>query len=287
MKRKRDYQKKNFKNPYFPKSQKAKATRHFKIYVFILIILVVVGLYFLNSYDKFKISKIEIRGNERISQQEIKNLVLEQLEQRRCLFFSQSSIFFFKKKALAQELGQQYFLDEIKIKKKHFNTLEVEIKEKISAVIWVSNEDKYFLDLQGVAIRKMTGDEIVIAPGGGDLDIVRSEISSGGYPVVYDQDNKLVVIGQMVADQAMIDFVVNLTEELAEGADFDISHYNFNQITEEIILITQEGWEARFKISNSAQQQADSLLSVLYQKVKNRSSLEYIDLRFGDKVFWK
>ena len=287
MRRKRDYQNKDFKNPYFPKSQKIKL-RRFRWFWLILVVLISVGLYFLNSCDKLKISNIEISGNERIAQEEIKNLALDQLTQRRWLFFSQENIFFFNKKEVKQRLLENYFLEEVKIKKKYPNTLELEIKEKISAIIWFSGEDKYYLDLDGVALRKMAGDELVIKSVEGDLDIIRSELSSGEYPVIYDQSSNPVDIGQNVVSKETISFVVDLIDELKVKADFDISHYNIAQPNaKEIILVTKEGWQAYFKVSDEARGQAESLISVLYNKVKNRSSLEYIDLRFGSKVFYQ
>lgn len=288
MRRKRDYQKKDFKNPYFSQKQKPKTSRRFKLYGFVLVVLVIVGLYFLNSCAQLKISNIEISGNERIAQEEIKNLVFEQLNQKRWLFFNQENIIFFSKTAIRQKLVETYSIEEVKIKKKYPNTLDFIIKEKISVVIWSSGGENYYLGLDGVALRKMAGDEMIIESGEGGLDIIRSELSSGEYPVIYDQSNNPVDIGQNVVSEETISFVITLIDELKTQADFDIAHYNITQPNAtEIVLVTKEGWQAYFKVNDQARGQAESLISVLYNKVKNRSSLEYIDLRFGSKVFYQ
>lgn len=287
MKRKKDYQKKDYRNPYFSQKQKSKTPKRFKFYGFILIILIIVGLYFLNSADQLQIKNVEISGNEYIGSQGIKSVVSEQLAKKRWLFFSQSNIVFFNKSSVKKELLGAYLLDELKIKKKYPDTLDIQVKEKISALVWATGEEKYFLDLNGVVIRKITADDLIIQPGEGESDIVRPEFSSGQYPIIYDQDNEPVTIGQPALTDELVDFIIALSEELKETADFDIAHYKTTQHPLEIILITKEGWEARFKTDSSAKDQAELLSQILIEKVKNRSELEYIDLRFEGKVFYQ
>ncbi len=50
---------------------------------------------------------------------------------------------------------------------------------------------------------------------------------------------------------------------------------------------TNEGWQAIFMPSQNFSQQLDNLKIVLREKLKNRENLEYIDLRFGNRVFYK
>jgi len=288
MRRKRDYQKKDFHNPFFPKKRKSKKHCLFRLFLLIFALGLIVGLYFLNADERLKIKNVEITGNERISQQEIEEIVANQFDQKRWLFFSQSNILFFSRKAVIKKLNKNYFFDELKIRKRYFDTIEVKVKEKTSFVVWVSGADKYYLDLAGRAIRKFEINNLVIQPGEGDTEIVRSEIDSAGYPLIYDQSDELIIIGQLVAPGDLIDFIIDLKEEFDLRADFDISHYNIaDSNSREIVLITREGWEVRFNTKESAKNQADLLFSVLGQEVENRGNLEYIDLRFGEKVFWK
>ena len=287
MRRKKDYQKKNFQNPFFPKTQKLKR-RLFKRFWLILIIFIIAGLYFLNSADQLRIENIEVAGNEYIKGQDIESVIWEQTTKKRWFLFSQSNIVFFSKNSAKKALAGNYFFDQLSIKKKYPDTLEVKVKEKISSLLWVSGGGQYYLDLRGIVIRKLTGDDLLIKAGEGQTDVVRSEASSGRYPLIYDQSNTPVEIGQPAVSPKVADFIVNLTNQLNTGADFDISHYNIvGPDSREIILVTNEGWAARFNLEDSVRSQGDLLLSILYQKVEDRNSLEYIDLRFGDKVFWK
>ncbi len=288
MRRKRDYQKKDFRNPYFGRKQKSNKSGLAKILIPVFIIIIIFGVYFLNSAEQLQIKDVIVSGNEYINQSEIKSVILEQADKKRWLFLSQKNILFFSKNSAKKELTKKYYFEELKIKKKYFNTIEVSVKEKISSIIWISGEDKYYLDLSGVAFRKVTNTDLVINAGEGDTALIRPEVSLNKYPVIYDLSNNPVTIGQPVISQNQAGFIVGISEELKNNSDFDISHYNISgPKSDEVTLVTNEGWEALFKISDSPENQSDLLLSVLYQKIKDRRNLKYIDLRFGDKVFWQ
>lgn len=288
MKRRRDYQRKDFKNPFFPKKNQSKKTKRTKFLVFILFIVVIFSLYFLNSVDQLQIKIIIVEGNERISQQEIRDIILDQLEKRRWLIFDQGNILFFSQRQVRRELNQSYLFEELTIKKKYFDTIVIKVKEQIASAVWVTAGEQYYLDSNGSAIRKIESGDLVVQTGEGGVEVIRPEASASRYPVVWDQSNDSVGIGQPIITIDQLNFVVALNNQLTQAADFDISHYNVaNAKARDIILVTKEGWEAYFTFNDSAKDQVDFLFSVLQQKIKNRQDLEYVDLRFGEKVFWK
>ncbi len=290
MKRRPDYQKKNFKNPLYPKRNKSvSAARGFnRRLAWFVIIVIVAGLFFLSNSSRFKITKIEINGNQLVDTQDIERLVNDQLAKRRWLFFHQSSIFFFNKSQTKSVLEQTYFLEELAVKKKYFNTVVINLKEKNSGLIWASNQKQYYLDLTGVAIREIQPTDLLFFEGLGDTEIIRAEINSGQYPLVKDQSNREVVIGQPAGPEALVDFVVALTKLLEPGADFSVSHYEVSSSNaQDITLVTQEGWLAKFSLTNPVESQFNSLMLILRQRVPDRAKLDYIDLRFGEKIFWQ
>lgn len=287
--RKKDYQLKDYQNPFFPKKQVSKKSRLTKFYFLALIILIIGGLYFLNSSDLFQIQKVEVTGQQQISQIEVSNIVFEQLKTKRWLLFDQGSIWFFNQRQTRKQLEQNYLFDSLKIKKKYFDTIKVEIVEKQSGIAWVSGTSQHFLGLTGVALRQVdVGGGVVVEQGSSGTEVIRSEISSGNFPLVYDQSASPVTIGQLITSDDLVNFVINLSDGLDGRADFEFSHYTIERpFAREINLVTNEGWQAYFKIDDDPIQQLNLLLLVLQQKVKDRASLEYIDLRFGEKVFYQ
>lgn len=287
MRRKRDYQKKDLKNPFFPK-RKGKKSRRGKFYLIFLLAIIIVGLYFLNNSQNFKIKNIEVKGNETISAQEIKAIVEKQLNKRHWLIFSQDNIFFFNARQAKKELNNIYFFEKLKIKRKFFDTLKVELKEKTSTIVWLTTQKKYYLDLDGIAIKEVQPQDLVIQPGQEGTEVVRVGLIQQSYPTVYDQSNSEVIIGKEVIKKELIDFIIELTETLKANADFEISHYTINSpFSDQLTLITTEGWQVHFKTTNSVSSQVNKLLLILRQKVEDRNKLEYIDLRFGEKIFYK
>ncbi|MFA6254533.1 MAG: FtsQ-type POTRA domain-containing protein [Patescibacteria group bacterium] len=287
MKRKRDYQRKNFRNPFFNKKGKTHKRRPWLVLILFLVIFFI-SSYFLNNISQLQIKTVQIKGNEHISQQEIEGLVFKQAHERRLFFFSQNNLIFFSKRELKKKLNENYFLEQLKIHKKYPGTLIIEIKEEISSLIWSSGGIQYYLDLKGVALRKATTDDLIIEPGAGEMKLIRPQVSSGQYPLIYDQSNTPVTIGQPIITEILVNFIINLTEQVKQRAEFILAHYQIpDPSSTEITLVTNEGLKIYFRLTDPLDQQLETLFSVLNTEVKDWHRLEYIDLRFGGKVFWK
>ena len=220
---KKDYQRKDLRNPFFPKKSRPKKRKRIKFLVLILLVVFIAGLYFLNSAEQRKTKDSKVGGNE-----------------------------------------------------------------QPASVLWVTGAEQYYLDSSGSAVRKIEESDLVVQTGEAGVEVIRPEASAGRYPVVWDQSNDSVGIGQPVIAGDQLNFIVILNDRLVQSADFDISHYNLaNAKARDITLVVKEGWEAYFTFDDSAENQVELLLSVLQQKIKNRRDLEYVDLRFGEKVFYK
>ena len=249
----------------------------------------IAGLFIFSYADIFQITSVEVTGTERIKPAEVESLIFDQANKKKYLVFKQGSIFFFSKHQARKAIEDNFLLDQAKIKKSYFKTIKVEITEKQSGIAWVSNNDPHYLDLDGIALREIElGGGFIVEEGGANTDVIRSELSSGDFPVVYDLSNGQVQIGQLVTTEELVNFVLSLFDELSLVADFEISHFNIERpFSREVALVTKEGWEARFKIDEDPSTQGGILMQILQQKIRDRENLEYIDLRFGEKVFYK
>lgn len=294
MKRKRRIShRKQYKNPFYPnkKAGSPLLKKDFKIRFpkFVYLVIIIIFLFVFSYADVFQINNVEVSGTQRINQVEVEDLIYEQTEGRRYILFGQGSIFFFSKHQAKKVIAENLLLDEVKVKKSYFKTIKIEITEKQSGIGWVSGGSQYYLDLEGVALREIElGGGFIVEQSGENTDLIRSELSSGDFPVVYDQSNGEVMIGQLVTTEKLVNFVLSLFDELSVVADFEISHFTVERpFSREVTLVTKEEWEARFKVGENPIIQGGILVSILQQKIKDRSNLEYVDLRFGEKVFYK
>ncbi len=280
----RDYYRKAFRNPFFPQIK----TKGRKVFLFVFLAVVFfVGLIFLNS-SLFAITKIEVRGNQTVDTAEIKNIILKQLEENRFFVFSQKGLIFFSKAAAKEALSKEYFFDQLKIRKRPFHSLIIEISEKESAVILLTNNFRYYLDENGVALREVKNDDLLIEKTQTGTEVVRQNISIPGFIAVYDKSNAPVIIGQEAVPKPTANFIFSLNETLQERADFQIAYYTMDKTTsEQLNLTTVEGWQVYFKTTDNLESQVSRLFTTLNQKAGERQQLQYIDLRFGEKVFYK
>jgi len=91
--------------------------------------------YFFLVSDNFRINKIEISGNENISQKELLDIAVANLKNKRLMFLKNNNILFFSKESLIQDIGEKYIVEDIKVTKKFPFTLKININEKLSRVV--------------------------------------------------------------------------------------------------------------------------------------------------------
>ena len=250
--RKRDYQAKDFKNPFFPRPSRRRRLKRL-IFLFVILSLVVIfGLVVINRQLDFAIKYVEVQGAQQTNQQQVLELAQEQMTQKRFWFWSQGNLLFFSQRQLIKTLLAQYPLERVGLNKKFPQTLVIKIKEKPLAAVWLAEGQRYYLDSLGVA----TG-------------------------VVGENSN-------LVIEPETVSFIGALDQLIKSRADFEVSHYVLTSpAAEDITLVTKDGWEVYFSLQDSAVNQANKLILILQKRVADRSQLQYIDLRYGEKVFYQ
>lgn len=285
----RDYSKKGFKNPFFQRKKKKKKSR---LFFLILIIILSGGLYFLNQSTYLQIKNIEISENFLISESEIKNIIDNQLAKKRLLILSQKNILFFNKFQAKKSIKKNYYLKNLKIKKIFPDTLKIIIEEKKSLVIWITDDRNYYLGSEGMVISEVKPQEEIIKKEG-ETQIIKPLVNliNSDLPIIYDLSNQKINIGEKTASQKLMDFIINLNKLFKENINAEISFYQIDSPqSREVRLKTVEGWQVYFKITddlNEIATQVERLRLTLKEKISDQKNLEYIDLRFGERVYYK
>ena len=287
--RKRDYQAKDFKNPFFPRPSRRRRLKRL-IFLFVILSLVVIfGLVVINRQLDFAIKYVEVQGAQQTNQQQVLELAQEQMTQKRFWFWSQGNLLFFSQRQLIKTLLAQYPLERVGLNKKFPQTLVIKIKEKPLAAVWLAAGQRYYLDFFGVATGVVgENSNLVIEPGQKGTEIVRVDSQTLAYPTVLDQSDRLVTVGQAATHPETVSFIGALDQLIKSRADFEVSHYVLTSpAAEDITLVTKDGWEVYFSLQDSAVNQANKLILILQKRVADRSQLQYIDLRYGEKVFYQ
>lgn len=286
--KKKDYQNKKLNNPFFPKVKSGRGGSLSKFFYLIIAVILIFSFGYFFTNERFAINEIIVSGNEKVKESEVRGVVEGILAKRRFLFFRQSNFFLLNENLIEKDLEKNYLIEKVKIDKKFFHGVEVIITEKPKGLIWSVNNQEYYLDLNGVAIKPLDSSDLIVSEVGTSTEVIRPEASSGIYPLVYDQSQTEVILGENVASADMVNFIITLDEEISRLTNINVSHYVMPRpYFDEVFLETKQGFEIRFKKSDNPTEQVVILNSVLQQKINDESNLEYIDLRFGERVFYK
>lgn len=267
----KDYQKRQLNNPFFKKKQIKKKK---KIFIISLIILASFSLlvYFLFYSPIFIISNIKIEGNNRTEDFLIEDLAWQISQERRIFDIRADNLWFFPKKRLKDEMFLRLDLTNITIKRRLFNRLIIEVKER-EALFILKNDDFYqFRDELACPIH-------LLEPSNEDLLI---------YPIVEkdklsenDLKNCFNLYDGYINDILKL---FNLSNKLS---DFSIDKFIINSEKFNIISILKEGPRIYFSRREDFTKQLEKLTLIILE-LENEidlTEINYIDVRYGDKAF--
>ncbi|MBU6431358.1 MAG: FtsQ-type POTRA domain-containing protein [Patescibacteria group bacterium] len=279
------------RNPNLKSSLARKRRRKIFAIKAVLVFLLSIGFVFLLSWfsriSPIQIAEIEVSGNSSVSGDEIMSLVKKETSGNYFMLFSKNSVFLYPKKSIETKLADNFKkIEKAEIKFEGFKKIIVKINERKAESLWCSggkdaendrNENLrncYFMDKEGVifsAAPKFSGN--VFMRYYGLLDDV-DPIGKG-----YMSAEKFKGIIGFVS--SLKNFGLAPVVFMAKtGSDYEIS--------------LEDGGRIIFDDRQSFDKTSDNLESVLGEigLVKNRGAisgikLDYVDLRFGNKVFYK
>ncbi len=237
----------------------------------LFLVFAILIFYFLFISDYFRIKEIKISGNQKISSKEIRNLVLEKIEQK--IFWQWSfkkNIFLISEKNFEKIILEKFFLiTDIILIKKFPDKIEVVIKEREPVGIYCQFEDCFYIDKNGVLFEK--------APqsSGSLLLMIESEIA------------KDVSFKEKALSQDKINFILLAKDNLRK---IGVEVWKFSIVSPiDIKAKSSEGWDIYFDNSRDSKEQIFVLSQVLENRLtpEERKNLEYMDLRIKNRVYYR
>lgn len=232
--------------------------RYFKI--FAIPFLSAVFLIILANLPWLRIQNIEVNGaeeNEKIA----RDLIEENLSGRVFLLFPADNIFFVNKQDLIQEIKNKFpEIESADLRTNFFSRkIKADIKNRQIFAFTCAEEKCFYLDEKGVLFRQSP-----VVSGGILLEVIASSTESFG-------------------DFHKISFLARKVEENLKEDKLS-----------KIILKDENSFELVFvsglKIISDSEASPEKILrnlNIVLQSVKDKKKLEYIDLRFGNKAYYK
>jgi thioredoxin-related protein len=264
---KKHYQTKRYKNPFFKQKTSFPWKQMMVIGGCFIGIIAVAG--FTLGHPKLNLHRVSITGIEFTSQEKIESEVVTYLNQKAFLLFHRANIFLFRSKDLSEHLFNQFTFASIDVSSQA-TTLYIHVKERTSNLIWETNDVEYIVDLTGTIVRTKEGEDAL------------KEL-----PLFIDRNNLPVKIGEVVLTENEVEGTLLFHEHLQAQA---IIFYDttFDRLAGKWVSIeTESGYDILFDPTGDIHSQAKRLETVLTTQVDDPSELDYIDLRFGDHVYFK
>ena len=233
----------------------------------ILVILVLLLVQSIFQIKYFKIEKINLVGQNDLSVEEVQQFIISSLTKTKFFFFEETNYWLAPIDELSYELKEKYNLEEAKIEKKWPDSLLVTVKEKVSHFIWQKDDSLYLLDAQGLLNRQISVLD--------DKDLVledKRDYRPQGEQIFTTEE--IEVINQIY---------LNWNDLIAPKVKMSkITIYNDWNID----LHTETGFYVKIDKDQDIKEQLNNLRAVLEENITG-VDIDYIDIRFGDKVYFK
>jgi cell division septal protein FtsQ len=254
------------------KPKKRKKNRKPFLWVAVGLIIILGITYVILFLPFWKIKKVEANGTEKISSAELISAVEEYLNGFQLTRILKGNYLFFSEEKLVEYLKSNFpGLKEISVNKKLPPSLIVEARDRQKAIVYCGREQCFYLDDDGIAFEP--------AP----------EIYGGLKVVLKDNSGRETKPGNKMIEASLINFMLEIQKVIID--DLNMSLVNFeivNYPTSDINVEMPEDWKIMLDSKLSPQEQISALKKVLDDKIKDqRGQLEYIDLRIGNRVYYK
>lgn len=233
----------------------------------IWIILAILLIQSIFQVKYLQIDKIELKNNQDLGLEEVQETLQDLLTANKYLIFKNNNYFLLNPEPLEQVLLESYNLEAVEITKQWPDQLTVSVTEKISHFIWQKDDSLYLLDAKGALNRQISvlDDKYLI------LQDFRDYKPSGDQ--VFDA-NETNIINQLYLgwndlignSPKLVKIVINNNWELQ--------------------LYTDIGFHVKVDSAEDLNEQLGNLKKVLDENIAG-VDIDYIDVRFGDKVYFK
>jgi len=215
---------------------------------------------------------VEIQGNQFISEQEMQDLVSKFGAKKRLFILPQTNLLFFNIKGLANQINKNYFLDKLMIEKYYPRTLQIQVEEKITAIAWSREQACYNLDFTGLVIgfcNEQASEKILKV-----RDLRGAEEYNVGDVIISAQDLK---------------YFLDLNQGLEQNLELPVKCFEMSEMAGETKVLLKQGTEILLSQQMGAQEVLAKLFVLLEQEIalEELDQVSYIDMRFGDKVFYQ
>ncbi len=249
------------------------------IFLFILIAIIFFLCFF---WEKTQLKEIKIWGselNETEKVDEIEEIVFNNVE-KKILFKKSRSIIFIRKNEIKKDILKaipEFKNIEIKMEIDFSLSIRVETREPVA--IFCNYEQCFNVDKEGIIFEKKEESN--------NNDFGIQTIEKNLTIKVIDEDN--FSLGDQIIEETVFDIIEKTEKQLFENNFFIKIEEATIKDKDWLSIRTNENWNIYFNLQKNIDLQILKLCLLLKEKIPSteRMRLEYIDLRFTNRAYYK
>lgn len=287
---------------------------------FIVLLIMLGGAAWAMSSPKLRITEIQISGASKLDPASLRSFAESQLDAttlgvawRRVIFLVPTKALAASIKASAEKLVS---LERVSVRRQGWNTIVIAVSERTPHLTWETGDGShFFLDDRGAIAEA--------APAQTPNEIPRIVDSNDLLVAIGDQvlpEPSIKAIQALQAQLVSLDLIpdhfetwpiecpgipaatpssnanrnssnTNQSLIVNQSPDLELSPCNHDDAARAeptIVVAVSEGWEIRFTSASPIDIQIEKLTTALRERIgSKRSNLKYIDVRFGDRVYFQ
>ncbi len=254
-----------------------------------LFFIIFSALYIFIFSAKFQVKNVVVSGNEKIESADVQNFVFDRVNQKifsikKWNIYSKSFFLADTKKLRKDILNNFSTIESARITKRIPETITVEIIERkafgafcdtavlsgIDNGLPIASEECFLIDRNGIVFEQLP--EV-----SEDMIIMRKPL-----------DIKQVLVGEKVIAENIMAAILKIEKNLKDNLQIDIKEAVVSNPLR-LNIKTNENWEIYFNLESDIDMQITKINLLLSGEIppEVRRSLQYIDLRFKDKAYYK
>lgn len=234
----------------------------------LLFFIILSGLTYLFIFSSvFQIKEIKISGNMKVSVEDLRNNIAEQVD-KRIIFFNTKSIFLANLKKINKMLLEKFpQIAKVDLDREFPSSLLAQIEERKPVAIFSEIENYFFVDKEGIIFEKVSATDQQI------LKIKKSTL-------VIDLE-----LGKEIIGKEQLEQILKINSKLKNDLKIPVEEV-LTMSKKRINAKTSEGWEIYFNPERDLEWQLTELSILLKERIppEKRRNIEYIDLRF-EKIY--
>lgn len=254
--------------------RKKQKIRKIKMYAYAgLFVIVCIVFIYIARLPAIQIQQVKVSGTIFVEKTEIEKKTQDILRTKSLFFIPKSNIFLFPKKQLEKSILQNPAIISAKIRKDFWNTLTIDITEQDKKMIYcssVENNTCLYINEEGFIYAQVK-----------DIIIPEQEV------LVYTELGEKR-IGEIILDKSVY---INVLLFIKNTARYDIKIGKVYIKQDGIIeFVTRDDVRIITSVFDDFQKGFSHLIALFEKDVIHKDKffeIEYIDLRFGNKVFYK